>query len=227
VDLSWKYKKKHNNEKIKIKCQWGPSEIHMPFLGSPGPVPMLLCMEAVLRSKETWFKFCNQMVQKWMVQRNSPILFWRFRGVIDSNSQIYQMILFPNYYKRNDLSTLCTRASKRNFARRNNTALGPEDRLKLLSKLWIWVENTKKNNNEKIKIKCQWGLSRSKRYTGPMRGGLSRYIGTGPGEPRKGTWISEGPHWHFILIFSLLFCLYFQPKIAITQNRWLRSFFRN
>jgi hypothetical protein len=39
--------------------------------------------------------------------------------------------------KRNDLSTLCTRASKRNFARRNNTALGPEDRLKLLSKLWI------------------------------------------------------------------------------------------
>jgi hypothetical protein len=26
------------------------------------------------------------MVQKWIVQRNSPILFWRFRGVIDSNS---------------------------------------------------------------------------------------------------------------------------------------------
>ena len=39
--------------------------------------------------------------------------------------------------KRNDLSTLCSRASKRNFARRNNTALGSEDRLKLLSKLWI------------------------------------------------------------------------------------------
>ena len=31
--------------------------------------------------------------------------------------------------KRNDLSTLCTRASKRNLARRNNTALWPEDRL--------------------------------------------------------------------------------------------------
>jgi hypothetical protein len=31
-----------------------------------------------------------------------------------------------------------------NFARRDNTAVGPEDRLKLLSKLWILVENTKK-----------------------------------------------------------------------------------
>ena len=47
------------------------------------------------------------------------------------------------------------RASKRNIARRNNTALGPEDRLKLFSQLWIWVENTKKNN-EQIKIKRQW-----------------------------------------------------------------------
>ena len=46
----------------------------------------MLCMEAGFRSKETWFKFCNQMVQKWIVQRNSPILFWRFRGEIDSNS---------------------------------------------------------------------------------------------------------------------------------------------
>jgi hypothetical protein len=46
----------------------------------------MLCMEAVFRSKETWFKFCNQMVQKWIVQRNSPILFWRFRGVMDSTS---------------------------------------------------------------------------------------------------------------------------------------------
>jgi hypothetical protein len=26
------------------------------------------------------------MVQKWIVQRNSPILFWRFLGLIDSNS---------------------------------------------------------------------------------------------------------------------------------------------
>jgi hypothetical protein len=34
-------------------------------------------------------------------------------------------------------------ASKRNFARQNNTAFGPEDRLKLLSKLWISVENTR------------------------------------------------------------------------------------
>jgi hypothetical protein len=46
--------------------------------------------------------------------------------------------------KNFNLSTLCTRASKRNFARRNNTALGPEDRLKLLSILWLWVENTNK-----------------------------------------------------------------------------------
>ena len=42
VDLSWKYQK--NNEKIKIKRQWlrlwGPSEIHGPFRGFPGPVPM-------------------------------------------------------------------------------------------------------------------------------------------------------------------------------------------
>ena len=29
-----------HNEKIKIKFQWDPSEIHVPFLGSPGPVPM-------------------------------------------------------------------------------------------------------------------------------------------------------------------------------------------
>jgi len=28
----------------------------------------------------------NQIVQKWIVQRNSPILFWRFRGVIGSGS---------------------------------------------------------------------------------------------------------------------------------------------
>ena len=41
----------------------------------------------------------------------------------------------------------------------------------------------------------------------------SRYIGTGPGEPRKGTWISEGPHWHFILIFSLLFFFVFSTRI--------------
>ena len=26
------------------------------------------------------------MVQKWIVQRNTAILFWRFRGVIDSGS---------------------------------------------------------------------------------------------------------------------------------------------
>jgi hypothetical protein len=26
----------------------------------------------------------NQIVQKWIVQRNSPILFLRFRGMIDS-----------------------------------------------------------------------------------------------------------------------------------------------
>ena len=42
VDLSWKYQK--YNEQIKIKRQWlspwGTSEIHGPFLGSPGPVPM-------------------------------------------------------------------------------------------------------------------------------------------------------------------------------------------
>jgi len=50
---------------------------------------------------------------------------------------------------------------------------------------------------------------RSKRYTWPMRGGgFSWYIGTGPGEPRKGTWISEGPHWHFIFIFSLFFFVF-------------------
>ena len=38
VDLSWKYQQ--NNEQIKIKSLWGTSEIHGPFLGSPGPVPM-------------------------------------------------------------------------------------------------------------------------------------------------------------------------------------------
>jgi hypothetical protein len=41
VDLSWKYQK--HNEQNKIKRQWlspwGTSEIHGPFLGSPGAVP--------------------------------------------------------------------------------------------------------------------------------------------------------------------------------------------
>ena len=39
-------------------------------------------------------------------------------------------------------------------------------------------------------------------------GGLSRYIGTGPGEPRKGTWISEEPHWHFWFLHYYLFCIF-------------------
>jgi hypothetical protein len=45
------------------------------------------------------FQVRNQIVQKWIVQRNSPILFWGFRGVIGSGSlstwayyQIYQKI---------------------------------------------------------------------------------------------------------------------------------------
>ena len=42
VDLSWKYQK--HNEQNKIKRQWlspwGTSEILGPFLGSPGPVPV-------------------------------------------------------------------------------------------------------------------------------------------------------------------------------------------
>jgi hypothetical protein len=50
-------------------------------------------------------------------------------------------------------------------------------------------------------------------YAGPMRGRFSRYIGPGPGELRKGPWISEGPlslsHRHFIFIFSY-FVWYFQ-----------------
>jgi hypothetical protein len=28
------------------------------------------------------FQVRNQIVQKWIVQRNSPILFWRFRGCV-------------------------------------------------------------------------------------------------------------------------------------------------
>jgi hypothetical protein len=32
------------------------------------------------------FQVLNQIVQKWTVQRNSPILFWRFRRVIGSGS---------------------------------------------------------------------------------------------------------------------------------------------
>jgi hypothetical protein len=267
--------------------------------------------------------------------------------------------------KRNDLSTLCTRASKRNFGRRNNTALGPEDRLKLLSKLWIWVENTNERGwactsvrdpesqeraHESLKspidilfwffiiiifvfstqihnfersfslssgpkavlfrlpkeLKLQsrkvdgcgpssvvkivkmkynqidikmWLVSTSFKintyifsnlyitytifnyntislrcslFPVPVKGlyqrlyfiltilitedgpqpstlsdcnfnssagevsgtqglweGVSLYIGTGPGEPRKGTWISEGSHWHFILIFHYnYFCIF-------------------
>jgi hypothetical protein len=35
------------------------------------------------------------------------------------------------------INILTENSSKRNIARRNNTALGTEDRLKLLSKLWI------------------------------------------------------------------------------------------
>jgi hypothetical protein len=52
--------------------------------------------EAVFRSKETWFKFCNQMVQKWIVQRNSPILFWR-------NDNIF-IATFNSLFKRKDES---------------------------------------------------------------------------------------------------------------------------
>ena len=39
--------------------------------------------------------------------------------------------------------------------------------------------------------------------------GVSQHIGTVPAEPRKGTWISEGSHWHFILIFHYYyFCIF-------------------
>ena len=43
--------------------------------------------------------------------------------------------------------------------------------------------------------------------------GFSRYICPGPGEPRRGPWISKGAHsrsqWRFILMFSYLFFLIF------------------
>jgi hypothetical protein len=51
--------------------------------------------------------------------------------------------------------------------------------------------------------------SKKSRQPAPMRGGFSRYIGPGLGEPRRTLWISEQPHslslnhWSFILIFSL------------------------
>ena len=68
--------------------------------------------------------------------------FWNF-----SDSVIF---FFPFYYVVKKELWWCTgnRASKGNIARRNNTALEPEDRLKLLSKLWIWVENTPKIMNK-------------------------------------------------------------------------------
>jgi acyl carrier protein phosphodiesterase len=34
------------------------------------------------QSKNDVIQVHNQIVQKWILQRNSPILFWRFRGVI-------------------------------------------------------------------------------------------------------------------------------------------------
>ena len=39
------------------------------------------------------------------------------------------------YLQYDVLGTMSERASKRNYARRNETALGPQDRLRLLSKL--------------------------------------------------------------------------------------------
>jgi hypothetical protein len=49
--------------------------------------------------------------------------------------------------------------------------------------------------------------SKKSRQPAPMRGGFSRYIGPGLGEPRRALWISEQPHnfshRSFILIFSL------------------------
>jgi hypothetical protein len=55
---------------------------------------------------------------------------------------------------------------------------------------------------------------------GPWEGCI-RCIGTGPGEPRKGPWISEVPHglshWRFILICSLFFW-YFQFKSTIFRE---------
>ena len=43
----------------------------------------------------------------------------------DSRREVARWRTICAITKRNDLSTLCTRASKKNFARRNKTALGP------------------------------------------------------------------------------------------------------
>ena len=60
-------------------------------------------------------------------------------------------------------------------------------------------------------------------WSGPMREGFSRYIGPGPGKPRRGPWISEGhhsrSHWRIILMFSCFcFYLYFQLKSSILRK---------
>jgi hypothetical protein len=39
----------------------------------------MLCMDVVFRDV---FQVRNQIVKKWIAQRNSSILFWRFRGMI-------------------------------------------------------------------------------------------------------------------------------------------------
>jgi hypothetical protein len=54
-----------------------------------------------------------------------------------------------------------------------------------------------------------------------MRGGFRRYIGPGPGKPRRAMWISEEPHSlshrRFILMFSLyvqLFLVYLEKLLS-------------
>jgi hypothetical protein len=60
------------------------------------------------------FQVRNHIVQKWIIQRNSPILFWRFRGVIDSGSvsttsPVARWWTHWVITKRNDWpTTLCT-----------------------------------------------------------------------------------------------------------------------
>ena len=86
---------------------------------------------------------CVLVISNLLISTIFLLTFWNF-----SDSVIFFFSIYYRLWKKNYDDVPATGPPKRDIARWNNTALGPEDRLKLLSKLWIWVENTKNIMNK-------------------------------------------------------------------------------